>query len=81
MNEILKYFKKNYFAVLQEKDLMNRYADTTAESDQLLKQMDLAKCIMAEVQFNWRSSEFNFEFSTVIIKLYLKVILCEVKYY
>lgn len=28
---------------------MNRYADTAAESDQLLKQMDLAKCIMAEV--------------------------------
>lgn len=60
MNEILKYLKKYYFAVLQEKDLMNRYADTTAESDQLLKQMDLAKCIMAEVQFNWRSSQFNF---------------------
>lgn len=34
----------------QEKDLMNRYADTAAESDQLLKQMDLAKCIMAENQ-------------------------------
>ncbi|XP_073727004.1 envoplakin a isoform X1 [Misgurnus anguillicaudatus] len=34
----------------QEKDLMNRYAETAAESDQLLKQMDLANNIIAENQ-------------------------------
>ncbi|XP_051996354.1 envoplakin a [Xyrauchen texanus] len=32
----------------QEKDLINRYAETAAESNQLLNQMDLAKCILAE---------------------------------
>ncbi|KAK9973164.1 hypothetical protein ABG768_023907 [Culter alburnus] len=32
----------------QEKDLTNHYAETAAESNQLLNQMNLAKCIMAE---------------------------------
>lgn len=39
-----------YFVVLQEKDLTNHYAETAAESEQLLNQMNLAKSIMAEVQ-------------------------------
>lgn len=39
-----------YSFVLQEKDLTNHYAETAAESNQLLNQMNLAKCIMAEVQ-------------------------------
>uniref|UniRef100_A0A673I8P2 Envoplakin-like n=1 Tax=Sinocyclocheilus rhinocerous TaxID=307959 RepID=A0A673I8P2_9TELE len=33
---------------LKEKDLTNRYAETAAESEQLLNQMNLAKSIMAE---------------------------------
>uniref|UniRef100_A0A8C1EQ72 Envoplakin a n=1 Tax=Cyprinus carpio carpio TaxID=630221 RepID=A0A8C1EQ72_CYPCA len=34
--------------VLKEKDLTNHYAETAAESEQLLNQMNLAKSIMAE---------------------------------
>lgn len=38
------------FFMLQEKDLTNHYAETAAGSDQLLKQLNFAKGIVAEVQ-------------------------------
>jgi len=56
MFTLIKYLIP-YYVLLQEKDLTNHYAETAAESDQLLNQMNFAKSIMSEVQM--REQQFS----------------------
>lgn len=42
-----------FLLLMQEKDLLNLYAEVSAENDQLLSQLEIAKDIKIKVWYFW----------------------------